>query len=176
MPRSNTFQGNPCRRGHPGIRLITTKACVECIELRRASPERRAMERHGRKRRYDADPVVARQRVKNYHATTVGRAYQLLNNARSRAIRYDLAFDLSYEWVLPKLAFNACEASGLPFDLNRKGQKNPYAPSVDRIDATKGYTMDNCRIILWGLNAAFNEWGEDVFNTIVKAYLEHQTR
>jgi len=63
-----------------------------------------------------------------------------------------------------------CELSGLQFELFR-GPRSPYSPSVDRIDSSKPYTPENCRVILWGLNAAFAEWGEDTFRWIAKAWL-----
>ncbi|KKM65656.1 hypothetical protein LCGC14_1489090 [marine sediment metagenome] len=39
-------------------------------------------------------------------------------------------------------------------------------------NSSKGYTEDNCRVILWALNAAFGSWGEAVFRDISLAWLE----
>jgi hypothetical protein len=62
------------------------------------------------------------------------------------------------DWLKAKVDAGVCELTGTPFDFSgRKG--NPYAPSLDRIDSSKGYTRDNVRLVCFGLNAAMNVWG-----------------
>ncbi len=36
----------------------------------------------------------------------------------------------------------------------------PYSPSIDRIDPSGDYTLDNCRIVCTITNLAMNVWGE----------------
>jgi len=79
--------------------------------------------------------------------------------AKNRAKAKRLPFDLTPEWVEERLSRGVCEVSGLPFELGSFGRKHPYAPSLDRIDSTKGYTPDNCRVVLWAVNAGLMEWG-----------------
>lgn len=50
-----------------------------------------------------------------------------------------------------------CAVSGIPFDPPGKG---PFAPSVDRIDASRGYQSGNVRVVCNIVNYAMNEWGE----------------
>ena len=50
-------------------------------------------------------------------------------------------------------------------------RQNPFGPSLDRKDSAKGYTMDNARVVAWGLNCALNDFGEDVFSEIAMAYV-----
>jgi hypothetical protein len=65
-----------------------------------------------------------------------------------------------------------CEVSGIPLTVSWGGarKKNrPYAPSLDRIDSSKGYTLDNCRIVCVAVNLAMSEWGESVLRRIARA-------
>jgi hypothetical protein len=51
-----------------------------------------------------------------------------------------------------------------------KWHRNPYRPSFDRIDSSKGYTPDNVRIIAYCVNTAMNEWGEDILKLMSEGY------
>lgn len=56
-----------------------------------------------------------------------------------------------------------CALSGVPFRLDVLGHgqaPRPFAPSIDRRDATKGYTPDNIRIICWAANCFLGTWGD----------------
>lgn len=75
----------------------------------------------------------------------------LLYAARTRAKKKGLAFNLTNEWASSTWT-GRCALTGLPFDPPSSMQ-SPMSPSIDRIDATKGYVIDNCRFILWGMNA-----------------------
>ena len=64
---------------------------------------------------------------------------------RARDAKVD--FDLDLEWFEQRLRRGACEATGLPFVY-------PFTHSVDRTDPGKGYTKDNCKMVIWIYNAA----------------------
>lgn len=85
----------------------------------------------------------------------------MLNNAKSRAKRSDLKFNLDIEFMMKrwKMCNGKCELSGLPFQLKVTRKPHPYRPSLDRINNNKGYTKNNIRIILWALNRAINDDG-----------------
>jgi len=56
-----------------------------------------------------------------------------------------------------------CALSGIEFDLREVGQgaaKRPFAPSLDRVDATGGYTADNVRLVCQAVNFVLNAYGE----------------
>ena len=106
-----------------------------------------------------------------------GRVLALWHAARARAESRNLEFTLTKQWVLERLQRGVCEISGEKFDYSAPGRKassNPYAPSIDKIDANRGYTPDNCRVICWAFNMAFGYWGEATFLTLFKAYLAHK--
>ena len=68
-----------------------------------------------------------------------------------------------------------CALSGIGFDLRVVGTgqaRRPFAPSLDRIDASAGYTRDNTRLVCQAVNFALNAFGEDVFREIALAAAE----
>ena len=103
--------------------------------------------------------------------SVVGRATALLSGAKLRAKKKNICFDLPRNWVENKLKFGVCELNGIPFDFHSsiKFKANPFAPSIDRIDSHKGYTENNCRVILWALNSAIGEFGLDTMLPIFKS-------
>lgn len=131
------------------------------------------------KARYEADPKLTKARSKQYYqnakaarGTARRRAQMLTTSARTRAKERGIPFDLTTDWVQFQLDLGVCELSGLPFEMALSGGRpHPHAPSLDRIDNTKGYLQSNCRIILWCLNLALNEWGEDVMLPVWRAVL-----
>jgi len=102
-------------------------------------------------------------------------AHRLVARAAARAARSGLDFTLTWRDVAPSLERGACSLTGLPFSdrpADCEARANPYAPSIDRIDSTQGYTPDNCRVVVWAVNCAIGAWGEEVFSTIARSYLE----
>lgn len=55
-----------------------------------------------------------------------------------------------------------CAISGLAFDINSKY----YKPSLDRIDSTKGYTMQNIQLVLWIVNRMKSDLNQFEFKNI----------
>lgn len=87
--------------------------------------------------------------------------------------------DLTHEWIVNRLSSGVCELSGVNFDWINKTEyyHNPNAPSIDRIDSSKGYYKDNVQFILSWLNRAKGEFSMDTFLTLInstwKALLEN---
>jgi len=93
-------------------------------------------------------------------------------NKKSQAASNGWKFSVSEDYL--KKIFprdNCCILTGVKFDYKvRKGEKNPYAPSLDRIDSSKGYVEGNIRWICWWLNRAFAEWGEEISKPFLEGY------
>ena len=74
-----------------------------------------------------------------------------LRNARSRKQALDL--DLAYLRALWEIQGGRCALSGRPMELPRntraweRDSHNPWKPSLDRIDSTKGYVQGNVRFV-----------------------------
>lgn len=71
-----------------------------------------------------------------------------------------------------------CAVTGTEFDLVQihKNHGRPFAPSVDRIDSSKGYTLDNIRLVCLAANYAMNQWGESVLDILLAAYLNKKLK
>ena len=118
---------------------------------------------------YQRNARKANERTRIRRTKPPGRASYMVCTCRTRAKKKGWDFDLTTEWILERLE-RGCALTGREFNLVA-GARAPDSPSVDRIDSTKGYTQKNCRVILWGLNAAFGTWGENAFQDIALAWL-----
>lgn len=95
----------------------------------------------------------------------------MLHSARKRSRQKGFpAPTITAAWLREKLKGGVCELSGLPFETHASCT-TAFIPSIDRIESSKPYTPENCRVVVWALNAAFAEWGEDTFRRIAKAWL-----
>jgi hypothetical protein len=99
---------------------------------------------------------------------------RVASGAKSRARRTGLSCedDLVGWAIATMIAQNhRCVLSGVPFRLDVLGHgaaPRPYAPSIDRRDATRGYTKDNIRIICWASNCLLGTWGDEPALEIAK--------
>jgi len=81
----------------------------------------------------------------------------LLSGARKRGKRFG-DFELDRRWIDDKLSLGRCEITGICFEFSKEsGDVNFFAPSIDRIDSSKGYTRANSRLVVWGYNRAKGE-------------------
>lgn len=112
-----------------------------------------------------------------------GRAYSLLIHARGRASLKSIEFDLDYEWVLDKLKGGVCEATGIPFMFDHREDefsiidrgmlRNPFTPSIDKTDPNKGYTKDNCKVVVYMYNTCKNAFSDEAVQHFCSAYVEN---
>lgn len=130
------------------------------LEARRAYYRRNPEPFKARTRAYKkAHRAEISAKYRNYRTKPFGRAQYLLEVAKRRALKKGIAFDLTRDWVMQGIE-RGCAMSGIVFVLTAGEDHHPYAPSIDRIDSSEGYTKDNCRVILWCLNTALGSWGE----------------
>jgi len=106
------------------------------------------------------------KRNKEYSATVNGRARYLHNSAKKRALEKNLEFDLPFEFIAMFLQFGVCQKTGIRFDLSSgKGRKcrNPFAPSIDRINSFEGYTPGNVQFVCDMYNHGKGQHTDDEF-------------
>jgi hypothetical protein len=88
-----------------------------------------------------------------------------LSNAKQRAKKFNLPFDLDKKWFYENLK-TSCPVFDIPFS---EGKNNP---SIDRIIPEKGYLKTNCRIISHRANTIKNDATLEELQLLIK-YLEN---
>lgn len=97
----------------------------------------------------------------------------LYNGAKQRAQQNGHEFSLTHEWA-EQTWTGYCAVSKISFGLTDVRQ-HPFSPSIDRIDPLKGYTPENCRFVLMGVNALKGRGTDADMMTIARAILENFT-
>lgn len=101
------------------------------------------------------------------------KEYQALKDrARGRGLDFNLT--PQYLQKLFNECKGTCSVTGLPFDMKMgKGKKrNPYRPSVDRIDSNKGYVKRNIQIVLAIVNTMKMDYTDSIINPVITAWCE----
>jgi hypothetical protein len=93
-------------------------------------------------------------------------AKNLYSQTKARAKKRENAFELTKDGYTA-MVDDHCALTGIAFDTVKaegrtRHHKRPYAPSIDRIDNSIGYTDSNVRIVCVAVNLAMNTWGEEV--------------
>lgn len=133
-----------------------------------------------RAEKYKSDPERAlntKNRSAKFYESISGRAKTLLKSASRRCGNFPEKFDLDYEFILDKLNTGVCEVTGIYFDFSKpeSTSKNPYAPSIDRIDSKIGYTKSNTRIVIWQYNMMKGELSDEELLKICLVLTERKT-
>lgn len=97
----------------------------------------------------------------------------LVASARTRARRTGREFALDWRDIYFDIRAGRCRVSGIPFAYEWLGEgSNPFAPSIDRIDSSRGYTRDNVRVVVWAVNRALGEWRDEVLRRVALGLLK----
>lgn len=88
-----------------------------------------------------------------------------------RAAKQSREFDLTEEFLTTLFTQTHCAQTGIAFrhDWDGGARQNPFAPSVDRVDSTKGYTRDNVQLVCWAYNVAKSVWPDEVVLEMARA-------
>lgn len=108
----------------------------------------------------------------------------LLSRSAGRAKASNIEFSLS-NFDMAHIIVESdgkCAVTGIKLRLDaveKRGSKKhirPWAPSIDRIDSSKGYSIENCRLVCAAANIAMGAWGEEVLLTMAKSIAKIQTK
>lgn len=156
------------RCGLPGELVTHRTICAPCNLARKRAVSARAQAT-------DAGATYNRETTAAYRRTPRGRAGLLVSFAAKRAKANGMEFSLTWEPIAAAIATGRCAATGLPFDMKPglgKHHANPWAPSLDRRDSSKGYTSDNVQVVCAAYNYAKSEWSSDVLLTLARAVVD----
>lgn len=90
--------------------------------------------------------------------TVANVAGKLRSDARYRARRKHMPFELEKSWIEGKLRRGACEVTGLPLDITES--HSPWSPSLERVnnDPMVGYIPSNVKVVAAIYNTARRHW------------------
>ena len=92
----------------------------------------------------------------------------LFKSRKTEAKQKGIPFELDNEWAAP-LWVAGCAITGLPFQSNKQKGPWPFSPSIDQIKPGLGYTKENARFLLWGVNALKGAGTDEDMLTIAEA-------
>lgn len=105
--------------------------------------------------------------------TLKGKARILYDGAKNRAKKDKLNFNLTVEHIENLMSLGVCQLTGIPFSYELHSfRQNPKSPSLDKIDSSKGYTIENVRVVLWLVNAALQECSDSEALPILEALVK----
>ena len=91
------------------------------------------------------------------HGKTGTCAYVKLRNAKHRARRNNLPYNLTLEFVEALLmTTKTCPICGVTLVASRSSHNVLTTPSVDKLIPSRGYVEDNVNIICWRCNSLKN--------------------
>lgn len=134
--------------------------------------EQREANRQACKKWYRNNLEKAKRTRQEYATEDWGR--YIIREVQRRAKRKGLECTITAEWLNRKLEPLVCEATGLDIVWNGPTRGNPWAPSVDRIDSSKGYTEENTQVTCWVYNSAKGNWSGDILSIIAHAIVEKE--
>lgn len=149
------YTGKPCKRGHVAPRYTSSPMCAECVRLnyKRRKPKTLAE----LKERYRANPELfkAKERERAYRNPKRYWAKHVVKNARARAARVGVPFNLTLEYVLSIIP-DTCPVFDTPFVFVGNGSPCAESASLDRLIPVKGYVEGNVVVISHSANTIKN--------------------
>lgn len=164
-------------------RRLSNGACSKCQNERRKLRRRAdkdAVNAYNRSR-YAKNPGRAKNYGKKYRKSAAGtawyartRSYYLWKRAKHRAESLHREFTITAEQVKALILFTfRCPYTGVVFSFEpaQGFKRNPWGPSIDRIDSNKGYTLDNIEVTSLWWNLAKNEWTPEIMEVALRGLL-----
>jgi len=128
------------------------------------------------RKRHIANPSEKCDASKRWRVKHPARA--MLSSARARAKYRGQSFSLKLEDFAEELAAMTCSVTGVELHWEEgvgRGNSNPWRPSLDRIDSSKGYTPENTRVVCWAYNMACGHWDDEVIAKWAKGLVSKQS-
>lgn len=115
-------------------------------------------------------------RILKYTTDINYRIKTLLSGAKQNAKARNLTFDVDLTSMVALFHAQSgrCALTSIDFEMSIRetGRTNPFAPSIDRIDCSKGYQHGNVWFVLSIVNMAKNEFSTADFDRMCRARVE----
>ena len=118
------------------------------------------------------NPEMHTLQTAKYKSTLRGRAIAMFHGTKVGR-RFRDGNELTPEWIMAKLKLGTCEVTGLPFTYGLEA-RNPWSPSLDRIDPKVGYSLNNTRVVVWIYNASKNVFHDQDVMLMAQALVNKQ--
>jgi hypothetical protein len=151
IPKINTKCCNKCKQ-YLDISLFSINAAnkdklsSKCKECDKEYQQKQRAKHYNYKREYSREYERKRRKDFNY------RLQMLINASKQRAKQKGIEHTLTVEElksIFPKDGI--CPILGIPLVFSTSGFSD-NSPSVDKIDPSMGYTLDNVQVISWRAN------------------------
>ncbi len=150
---------------------VSQTLCLNCKQnLKALGKNRKAMYCSYKckvKYKTTVNPEYHTQQTQKYKSKKRGKAIAMFHGTKVGKRHRD-GNELSPEWILERLEVGVCEVTGMSFTYGVEA-RNPWSPSLDRIDPKIGYTLANTRVVVWIYNAAKNVFTDGDVMLMAKA-------
>lgn len=159
--------------------------CTACMAVYKRNRDRssdvkaREAARHIKNYSNPAYRAKLQARMLKSYSTINGRARVILRTARRSNASQIAPCTVTLEHIIKGIEAGICPVTGFRFELSNQHRittsrkADPYAPSLDRIDARKGYTNENTRIVIWQYNMAKGETTDAEMLRLCRAVVEN---
>jgi len=99
----------------------------------------------------------------------------MASSIKERSRKKGCDFNLTKDWVLERLVYGRCEVSGIKFN-HKPVRWNRFKPSIDRKNSQKGYTQDNCQVVILQYNIGKGCWSDIEYLKMCQQVVENSRR
>ncbi len=181
----STYQGKPCKNCGSTEKSVRGHACVVCRRNQQQLNNQKYWQRikesgksveysqstsHHRKKYYDTHKEALKETLhQKKSALDVFYIKKALTNIKSKCKTKGIVFNLVPEdIVIPEL----CPVLGIPLEFNGGNLSRDSSPSIDRIDPSRGYEVDNIVIVSNRVNRIKNNSSLQEMENILNFYKE----
>lgn len=122
---------------------------------------------------YEKNKGKSRELNRAWRGSTPASAllYSCRKSAKARGLECSLTLEQVVELARPMV----CSMTKLPLRWDKDGDsfRNPWGPSIDRLDNSRGYVPDNVRLVCCAFNIMRSDFSDDVVRTLARAVTEN---
>lgn len=155
------------------------EACNRAKKKYAEKNKEKVKEQHKKYRTSEKGKATSYKNIYKYKTQSIrGKAYTLLASMRTSSKKRGHDWEDSW-WstdAIAEIILNGkCCKTGIKFEMSESTMKskNPFAPSPDRIDNTKGYSPDNVQWVVVMYNMMKHTYTNDQVAVFINALMEN---